>query len=125
MFINSEHIFDNESDVQNSFAEVKMVYKGKDISNYSFVDSKSSVLVQASDVIIGIIGKLFSFIKHIDISLLGDVISDMNEIQIKNLDLLLTLYDKSVNRNPSFINSIESDSELVNLNALNRIRCIK
>lgn len=125
MFINSEHIFDNESDVQNSFAEVKMVYKDKDICNYSFVDSKSSVLVQASDVIIGVIGKLFSFIKHIDISLLSDVISNMNEIQIKNLDLLLTLYNKSINRNPSFINSIESDSELVKLNALNRIRCTK
>ncbi len=125
MFINSEHIFDNESDVQNSFSEVNMVYKGKDICNYSFVDSKSSVLVQASDVIIGVIGKLFSFIRRIDISLLGDVISNMNELQIKNLDLLLTLYNKSLKRNPSFINSIESDSELVKLNELNRIRCTK
>lgn len=122
MFINSEHIFDNESDVQNSFAEVKMVYKGKDICNYSFVDSKSSVLVQASDVIIGIIGKLFSFIKSIDVLSLDDVISSMNDIQTKNLDLLLALYNKSLAQNPSFINSIESDSELVKLNALNKTR---
>lgn len=46
----------------------------------------------------------------------------MNDTQIKNLDLLLTLYNKSLDRNPSFINSIESDSELKKLNALNRIR---
>ena len=69
-----------------------------------------------------LLGKLFSFIKSIDILSLDDVISKMNDTQIKNLDLLLTLYNKSLDRNPSFINSIESDSELKKLNALNRIR---
>lgn len=122
MFINSEHIFDNESDIQNSFAKVKMVYGGKAICNYSFVDSKSSLLVQASDVIIGVIGKLFSFIRLTDTSLLDSVISDMTKTQLKNLDLLLTLYNKSIDKNPSFINNIESDSELVKLNNLNKIR---
>lgn len=122
IFINSEHIFDNESDVQDSFAKVKMIYDGKDICNYSFVDSKSSLLVQASDVVVGVIGKLFSFIRLTDISLFDDVIREMNEIQIENLDLLLALYNKSLNKNPSFINSIESDSELVKLNKINKLR---
>ncbi|CUQ28456.1 DUF3800 domain-containing protein [Bacteroides thetaiotaomicron] len=122
LFINSKHIFDNESDVQNNFSKVKMLYQDREISNYLFSDSKSNILIQASDVIIGVFGKLFSFIKSIDILSLDDVISKMNDTQIKNLDLLLTLYNKSLDRNPSFINSIESDSELKKLNALNRIR---
>lgn len=122
LFINSEHIFDNESDVQDNFAEVRMIYQDRDINNYSFVDSKSSVLVQASDVIIGVMGKLFSFIKSIDILSLEGIISSMNNTQIKNLDLLLTLYNKSLDKNPSFFNSIESDSELYKLNEINKIR---
>jgi ribosomal small subunit protein bTHX len=122
LFINSEHIFDNETDIQDNFAKVRMTCQNKDINNFSFTDSQSSILVQASDVIIGVIGKLFSFIRSVDIMSLDEVISDMSDIQKNNLDLLLTLYNKSLEINPSFINSIESDSELVKLNKVNQIR---
>lgn len=122
LFINSEHIFDKETDVQDNFSEVRMMFQNREICNFSFTDSQSSILVQASDVIIGVVGKLFSFIRSIEISSLYNITDRLNDIQINNLDLLLTLYNKSLDRNPSFINSIESDSELAKLNALNNIR---
>ena len=122
MFINSEHIFDNESDVQENFSEIEMTCQDKIIDNFSFMDSKSSIFVQASDVIIGALGKFFSFIRTLDISTLDHVVSELEEIQLENLDLLLNLYNKSLQKNSSFINSIESDSELVKLNKINTIR---
>ncbi|MDH8702724.1 hypothetical protein M2138_002093 [Dysgonomonadaceae bacterium PH5-43] len=122
MFINSEHIFDNETDIQENFDKVRMTYQDKEICNFSFTDSQSSILVQASDVIIGIVGKLFSFIRSIDILSIYNITDGLNDTQIKNLDLLLTLYNKSLSQNPSFFNSIDSDSELAKLNALNKTR---
>lgn len=122
MFINSEHIFDNESDVQENFSEIEMTCQGKIIDNFSFVDSKSNVFVQASDVIIGALGKFFSFIRTLDISTLDHLVSELEEIQLENLDLLLNLYNKSLQKNSSFINSLESDSELIKLNKINTIR---
>lgn len=122
LFINSEHIFDNETDIQDNFTKVRMMYQNREISNFSFTDSQSSILVQASDVIIGVVGKLFSFIRSIDISSICNIIDRLNDTQIKNLDLLLTLYNKSIEKNPSFINHIESDSELIKLHKLNELR---
>lgn len=122
LFINSEHMFDNEVDVQDNFNEVIMTYQDEEICNFSFADSQSNILIQASDVIIGIVGKMFSFIRVNDISSIYNIAKILNDTQLQNLDLLLTLYNKSLGENSGFINSIESDSELAKLNALNRAR---
>lgn len=63
LFKNSSHYFDQEPQIESYIENYKLLDKHN--VNYAFVDSKSEIGIQLSDVVIGIIGKYFSFItKH-------------------------------------------------------------
>ena len=58
MFPNSEHIFDEETEIMKKICSTPIILGGNELHNYSFVKSTENRIVQLSDVIIGIIGKL-------------------------------------------------------------------
>jgi len=93
IFKNSIHIFDNEPQIESIFEQYDFMDKGEIINNYSFVDSKSKVEVQVSDVIAGIFGKYFTFISEIDTDELKVFRAKLNEVQKNNLCLLGKLID--------------------------------
>ena len=61
MFPNSEHIFDEETEIMKKICSTPIILGGNELHNFSFVKSTENRMVQLSDVIIGIIGKLMLY----------------------------------------------------------------
>ena len=108
MFKNSNHIFDNEVAISEILSNYKIIIDTKKVKNYSFVDSQSNLFVQASDIFVGLMGKLFNYINN---SSTEKIVSDfdfLSEKQLNNIDALMDLIDKSNNKNIAFLHSIDS-----------------
>lgn len=98
-FRDSIHTYDSEAEIQRIMESTKQVIP----DNMEFVDSKLNPLVQISDVIAGIWGKLMIYINNTDrIGITRDV-EMMNKEQIHNINLLGLLRNKSLAYNKGFL----------------------
>jgi len=103
---NSVHIFDEELEIQKYFDECNFVRNGLEIDCFKFVNSKDDVLVQVSDVVAGIFGKLFSYINSNDLKDIRSNVSELDQTQITNILMINKLRYKSDKRNRGFLHSL-------------------
>ena len=115
MFSNSEHIFDNESDMEN---EINQLLIGSNEYRYSFEDSKDDQLIQVSDVLVGIIGRMKTYINSNDDEVIENNMQSLDEQQLNNIRSLQTLINRTLCYNEAFIQSIEPLSELRKMNII-------
>ncbi|MBR6986425.1 MAG: DUF3800 domain-containing protein [Ruminococcus sp.] len=78
-FSESYHIFDEEQTVIEKFKEVQLIENGVPINNWRFVKSHEEILIQVSDLLAGLLRKLFMFL------------DSNNDIQIQRLSESLTM----------------------------------
>ncbi len=122
IFKNSTHIFDNEDSIAELLSGYKIWDGSKEIKNYSFVDSKSSQLTQLSDILVGLIGKLHSYLNTNTRDEIHDDFSQLNSAQSKNIDLLMNLIDKSHDKNMGFLHATDSYEEMSKIEAIRASR---
>lgn len=122
LFKNSSHIFDNEVEISEILSDYKIIDDDKEIKNYSFVDSQSNLLIQASDIFVGLMGKLANYINTNSRDKIANDFASFSDKQLKNIDSLLDLIDKSHNKNVAFLHSIDSYEELTKMNLIREIR---
>jgi len=121
-FKNSNHIFDNEVTIWEIITNHKIIDNYQEIKNYSFVDSRGDLFIQASDIFVGLMGK---FAKYINTHTRENIISDfesLSERQLNNADVLMNLIGKSNNKNVAFLHSIDSYEELTKMSLIDEIR---
>ena len=102
-FPDSKHIFDEETEVQDKLAQMKITYKGKILQNYEFVKSTENRFIQISDAVVGLLGRMFCFLDVMDC---GDVLLfDEPECQIQknNIRKIDKLITQSNEKSPFFI----------------------
>ncbi len=116
VFKNSEHIFDNEDTIRATLDKYELTDNGTEFKHYEFKDSKEDILIQLSDVFVGIVGKFFNFINTTSIDEIGDILDNFSEIQEENFCLYLKLITKSDNDNIGFIHNTMSISDMEKLN---------
>lgn len=122
LFKNSNHIFDNEVAISEILSKYKIIDEGEEIKNYSFIDSQADLFIQASDIFVGLMGKLASYINTTSRE---NIIGDFNLLskkQLTNIDALIDLIGKSNNKNVAFLHSIDSYEELTKMNLIHAIR---
>lgn len=108
-FPSATHIFDNEYEI-----EKKIIIEQKDLVDYvsyKFVDSKSELLIQLSDVIVGVMSEILSFIEYKSIFNIKEYIDglDMSKLElIYRLNKLIMESDKKSILTLCFIGSDES-----------------
>ncbi len=122
LFKNSTHIFDNEELIADIFKEHRFFDRGKEIRNYTFIDSQSNQLVQLSDVLVGIIGKMTRYLNTSSREKIIENFESLTTMQQENIDLLIDLMDKSHNRNPGFLHHTDSWEEMSKMNTIREIR---
>jgi hypothetical protein len=122
LFENSNHIFDNEVAIAEILANYRIINDNKEIKNYSFVDSQSNLFVQASDIFVGLMGKLANYINTNSIEKIIDDLSSLSDKQLNNIDSLINLLNKSHRKNIAFLHSIDSYEELTKMNLIREIR---
>lgn len=93
-FKNSTHIFDEEKTVQAAIEGIR-VMNGVEEVEFSFADSKKVPGIQLSDIIVGFLGKYFTFIERTPVRVLSQKKSQLTFTQKENIKLFCRLIDIS------------------------------
>ena len=101
-YFNAMHIYDIETEIQATEKDSVPTYLGEQLNNMEYVDSKSNVLIQVSDVIAGIWGKLMIYINNKDNNAIRKDVENLNKTQIENINMLRYLREKSDMYNKGF-----------------------
>ncbi|MEQ1724005.1 MAG: hypothetical protein ABL930_12585, partial [Pseudobdellovibrio sp.] len=114
MFPNSFHIFDEEEVVQDYFLNSGLVPESFS-KKYKFSNSNLENGVQISDVLMGVLGKMFTYLR---LSSQEEIIKNrdvMSEIALSNLGFVMMLLDRSENQCKAFLNHVASGYEHLKL----------
>ena len=105
-FPKSKHCFDEELSIQSEVDRLIREYGNGDLSSYSFVNSTSNCLVQVSDLVAGLLGKMYSFFNETSKVSFRKIVEELSDLQIENLCELQRSRMKSDARNKGFLQSI-------------------
>lgn len=101
----STHIFDEETTVQDIVK--RQIVQGENMAdNFKFVKSETDIFVQLSDVVAGILGKLFKYINSTSVNQRRKDIEGLSKIQIDNILLIDKLRMEANRENPGFLHSV-------------------
>jgi len=101
----STHIFDEETAVQDIVK--KQIALGENMAeNFKFVKSETDIFVQLSDVVAGVLGKLFKYINSTSVNQRRKDIESLSKIQVDNIILIDKLRMEADRENPGFLCSI-------------------
>lgn len=117
-YYNSMHTYDIETEIQSSQKDAISSYLGVQLRNMEYVDSKSNVLIQVSDVISGIWGKLMIYINNNDNNSIRKDVENLTKTQLENINMLRILREKSNGYNKGFLMSITATSVIDRINFL-------
>lgn len=88
-YLNSRHTFDEETQIVSDSEDKDFSFLGIKLENVEYVNSKSNVLVQVSDVIAGLLGKLMVYINDSDRNTIRTDVDNLTDIQLENISLLV------------------------------------
>lgn len=112
IFSKSNHIFDEELTVQKQIADLELYENGIQLNNWQFVKSHENIYVQVSDLIAGLLRKLFMFLDENSLTDIVSIAIKSNDAQVKNFTLLWKLISKSDEKTPLFIKNTNSQKNV-------------
>lgn len=122
VFKYSSHILDMEDSIRDEIEAMKPSSNGMPLINYRFSDSKSEVGIQISDIIVGLIGKMYSYFVWTQRSEVMKDRASLSGTSLKNTELLRDLIDASHDENIAFLNHVCSISDIDKMNLFLRNR---
>jgi len=117
-YLNSRHTFDEETQIVSDSEDKDFSFLGIKLENVEYVNSKSNVLVQVSDVIAGLLGKLMVYINDSDRNTIRTDVDNLTDIQLENISLLGRLRMKSCLYNKGFLMSVTAISVIKKMDFL-------
>lgn len=121
-FTTSQHVFDQEDEVQAVISKYRFLDGEQELHHYQFVDSRQAQLIQVSDILVGFIGKLFTFVNSHSREEVLDAIRGLSDLQAQTLDHYLDLSNKSEAKTASFFYQSTSGEDQAKYGMLFRIR---
>ena len=102
--------------IQSSIDNTVKSFSGNDVkNNYCFVKSESNTMVQVSDLVAGLFGRMFSFFNQHNEDEFATIVSELTNDQLTNLCELQNLRVKSDNRNKGLLHSVTAIGILVKI----------
>lgn len=101
MFKNSQIILDEELSIQEKLQSYCLLLDGSTLENYEFVNSKNNVMVQLSDVMMGIIARYLRFV-NTNIDYIDGIVSKFDTNQLASFYRLNNILNISVSENSAF-----------------------
>ncbi len=102
LFKNSTHIFDKEDTIEAMLSEFIFYDGDRVLKPCFFEDSKDNLYIQASDIFVGLVGKLSAFINTHSQVEIEICIQKLRGRQLESLDMYLKLVKKCENKNRPF-----------------------
>ena len=95
IFSKSHHIFDEEPTVQAKLSDIQLYEDGKLLNNWQFVKSHENIYVQISDMVAGLLKRLFMFLDENSVDKIYTISLSLSNIQIVNFIILWKLISRS------------------------------
>ena len=108
IFSKSKHIFDEEQTVQRQLSKIELYEDGILINNWQFVKSHENIYVQISDLVAGLLRKLFTFLDEKTVAEIISIALMLNDKQVDNFTKLWMLISKSDEKSSLFIKNANS-----------------
>ena len=108
LFSNSRHIFDEEPTVEKELSKIELYEGGIILQNWTFEKSHENILIQVSDLIAGLLRKLFSFLDERHLDEIITIALNLNETQVSNFTRIFELISKSDEKSSLFIKNANS-----------------
>ncbi len=112
VFSKSKHIFDEEPYVSKTFSEIQLFENGVPVNNWEFVKSNDSIFVQVSDLVAGLLRKLFIFLDKNSLMQIAYAASELDEQKINNFNTIYGLICKSDSKTPLLIKNANSHENI-------------
>lgn len=125
IFKHSTHIFDHEATIVEIIKNYKISDRSEKIKNYSFVDSKTNLYVQASDVLVGLMGKFETYRNSSSEDTIRDDFNSLSRGQLDTANLFFDLIAKSREKNVGFLFSLDSRRERMKMDLIENLRTKK
>jgi len=122
VFKHSTHILDMEDSIHDELEAMPLVSGGRPFKNYRFADSKSEPGIQVSDIIVGVIGKMYSYFAETKRDDVAAARAALTGTSLNNAELLRDLIDASHDANVAFLHHIATNSEINKMNLFLRSR---
>lgn len=103
---NATHYFDNEKVIHQKMEEVPMLDNGVLFVNYEFIDSKENLLIQVSDVFVGLLSKLFQFLDSTTFEEISKFSSNVYTKQLINLAKINKLIIEAEKRHTMMLQNV-------------------
>jgi len=122
VFKYSSHILDMEESIRDELESMTLVSGGQPVKNYRFADSKSDPGIQVSDIVVGLIGKMYSYFSGTTRDEVSAARASLIGTSLKNAELLRDIIDASHEANIAFLNHVTSANEIDKMNLFLRSR---
>ncbi|MGX1498569.1 hypothetical protein ACSSV1_003620 [Labrenzia sp. MBR-25] len=121
VFKNAEHIMDMETEIRDAFEDVQLSCKGEPVTNFRFADSKSEAGIQLSDITVGVIGKMHTYLSQTSSEEVDIDRAALTGTALQNAELLRDLIDSSNAANQAFLHHVASLHDLDKLDRFLRL----
>lgn len=122
VFKHSTHILDMEDSIRDELEALPLVSGGKPVKNFRFADSKSEPGIQVADIMVGLIGKMYSYLAKTKRDDVATSRASLSGTSLKNAELIRDLIDTSHDANAAFLNHVASNTEIDRMNLFLRSR---
>ncbi|WP_289036544.1 DUF3800 domain-containing protein [uncultured Roseibium sp.] len=112
VFKNAEHIMDMETEIRDAFEDIQLSCSGEPVTNYRFADSQSESGIQLSDITVGVIGKMHTYLSQTSSEEVDIDRAALTGTALQNAELLRDLIDSSNAANQAFIHHVASLHDL-------------
>ncbi len=112
IFSKSNHIFDEELEVQKKLSEIQLYEDGKLLNHWQFVKSHENIFVQISDMVAGLLRRLFMFLDANSIEEIYSIAQSLNDKQIINFSVIWNLISKSNGKSQLFIKNANTPKNI-------------
>ncbi|MEP1383060.1 MAG: DUF3800 domain-containing protein [Paraglaciecola sp.] len=111
LYKNSKHVFDEEHQIEDNLKDFPLTENSVPLNNYEFVRSHDYKAIQISDVVAGLFGKYFTYLKNVsDEQLIMDK-AELTSQQLETLGALKKIIDVSDELSRGFFNVVSSSGE--------------
>ncbi|MGN1154698.1 MAG: DUF3800 domain-containing protein [Agathobacter sp.] len=106
----SIHHFDFEKVILAKMQSVPLMDNENIFVNYDFLDSKNNPLIQVSDVLVGLLSRLFEYLDAVTFDDITRMNPEEGKTQLSNLKKIFTLISQADNRHQMMIQNINDVS---------------
>lgn len=112
VFSSSTNTFDEENHVQKKLKNIVLHYKDDVLKNYIFVKSTKCKYIQISDMLVGLLSRLFVFLDTHKENEIIKISNSINDLQLNNFKIIYNLILRSNQKSPLLILNINSNRNM-------------